>query len=299
MYKKPLVSIVIVNYKEPRDTLALLTSLQNVRYSNFEIVLVDNGAEVDRAPLFKSYFSTVNVYSVTKNLGFAGGANLGIRKSKGEFVLLLNNDTIVPSDFLEPLVQLFQQDAEIGMVSPKIKFYDNPELIQYAGASQIDLFIGRGQKFGYGKKDIGQYDHVKPTGLCNGACMMIRKKVFEDVGLLSELYFMYYEEHDFCLRAKRLGWKAYYAGNTNILHKQSMSIGKSNPLKLYYQNRNRIIYMRRFSKGISLVLFYCFLIVFQIPSKVLKHLIQGQFVQIKYLFKAVTWNIQNFKLDLK
>jgi len=298
MKTQPKVSIIIVNYKDPKDTLELLSSLKGLQYKNVEVIIVDNGTEVDRTDLYKAIIDKARVFCLIENRGFAGGVNYGIKKSTGEFTLLINNDTVVSPDLIQSLLEAFMCDPEIGMVSPKIKFYNQPSIIQYAGATQISSWFGRGKKFGFGEIDLGQFNIIKETGLCNGACLMIRKQVFEDVGLLPEFYFMYYEEHDFCLRAKRFGWKTYYAGNTTVLHKQSMSIGKSNPLKQYYQDRNRLLFMRRFSKPIELCFFSIYIVFFQLPYKILAYVLKGKFTELRYYFKALIWNLKNTKTGL-
>ena len=287
------VSIILVNYKDPTDTLELLDSLTQVIYPNFETILVDNGAEIDRSRQYLSRLHNVKVFNLPENLGFAGGVNYGIKQASGQYILLLNNDTTVESDFLDSMVDALDRRPDIGMVSSKILFYDHPDTLQYAGATMINSWIGRGRKIGFGKKDGPEYDQSGETGLCNGACLMIRKEVIDDVGLLSEDYFMYYEEHDFCLRAKRYGWKTYYESRSRIYHKQSMSLGQGNPIKFYYLNRNRLLFMRRFNKGFSLIFFYTYYLLIKSPSSIIRHLFKGQWEPAKYVIKGLVWNFKN------
>ena len=293
MKANPKVSIVIINYLDPKDTLELLNSLKSVSYANKEIVLVDNGCAEDKTPLYQSRYQGVKVYNSEENRGFAGGVNYGIQQATGEYILLLNNDTTVSPGFLEPLVRVFEKHQEVGMVSPKILFHGTPNLIQYAGASSISPWLGRGRKIGYGKKDGPSYADSGLTGLCNGACLLIRKEVIQDVGLLSEDYFMYYEEHDFCLRAKRYGWKMYYEADSRIYHKQSMSMGKDNPLKTYYLFRNRLLFMRRFYQGLSLWFFSTYFTLIKVPLSIIKNLFRGRIASAKYIVGGLLWNIKN------
>tara|TARA_Y100000385_G_C13104276_1_gene646558 strand:- start:3246 stop:4127 length:882 start_codon:yes stop_codon:yes gene_type:complete len=293
MTRHKKVSIVIVNYKDPKDTLELLDSLVHVSYPNFETIVIDNGTKIDRTDLYQTRLENVKVFKLPENLGFAGGVNSGIDRATGHFILLLNNDTTVEPDFIGPMVDVFDQNKEVGMVSPKILFFDPSNKLQYAGAKSISTWFGRGRKIGFGKMDGPKYDQSGETGLCNGACLMIRKEVVEDIGLLSEDYFMYYEEHDFCLRAKRYGWKCYYAATSRIYHKQSMSIGKENPIKNYYLSRNRLLFMRRFSGGFSLLFFYMYYTLFQLPISIALHLTKGQVISVKYLVKGFVWNFKN------
>ena len=293
--KYPLVSIVTVNYRQKEVTADLLNSLNAVTYPNLEVIIVDNGSEEDLYDFFKATCQKDSKVLVSKeNLGFAGGTNLGINASKGSLILFLNNDTIVPPDFLEPMVNLIQSEEKIGMVCPKIYFYDYPNVMQYAGASKIHPLTGRGQKVGYGKRDNGSYQKSGPTNLGNGACMLLKKDLLEDVGVLSEMYFMYYEEHDLTERALAAGWKIYYSGASFIHHRQSISIGKSNPLKVYYQSRNRILFMRRFSKSFLFFILYYLLVA--MPKQLFQHLSRGEFKHAKQVLRGIVWNFFNYKV---
>lgn len=294
----PLVSIVSVNFRQREVTADLLKSLDSVNYPNLEIILVDNGSEEDNTLFFKAASQhNIEVIISKENLGFAGGTNLGIRHSNGDLVLLLNNDTIVSPDFLNPMVELIQSKENIGMVCPKIYFYDYPNVIQYAGATRIHSLSGRGSKIGYRQRDNGKFQNTGPTELGNGACMLVRRKLLEEVGLLSEMYFMYYEEHDLTERARKAGWEIYYTGASYIHHKQSISIGKQNPLKVYYQSRNRVLYMRRFSKGLLLFLLYFLLI--GAPKSMIQHLSRGEFIHAKQIIRGIWWNLFHYKIQYR
>jgi GT2 family glycosyltransferase len=287
----PLVSIVSVNYRQEAVTCDMLDSLRQISYPNYEIILVDNGAQVDRAALFRRHHPGVRVLISRDNSGFAGGTNLGIRHSRGEYVLLLNNDTIVPRGFLEPLVATLEANPGGGAASPKIYYHDAPGVIQYAGASGIDRVTGRGRKEGHLLADDGSYSRVGPTALCHGACMLVRRRVFEEIGLLSELYFMYYEEHDFCERARRRGWQCYYVGTAHIRHRQSMTMGKASPLKTYYLFRNRWLYMRRVNRGASYYLFLLYFLFLGAPRHLLRHLTRREFDHAGSIVRGLIWNI--------
>ena len=248
-----LVSIVSVNYKCPEITLEMLHSLAAVEYPHLEVIVVDNECGDQPFPFEAYYPEMVTVIRSEENLGFAGGTNLGIRAASGAYILLLNNDTVVSPGFIEPMIKCLDDKPKIGMVCPKIYFFDHPNIIQYAGATLIHKWTGRGAKIGYAKKDNGDYSKSQKTALGNGACMLVRKAVFEEVGLLSEMYFMYYEEHDFAYRAQQKGWETYYCAKASIHHRQSVSIGQESPLKIYYLHRNRMLFMRRFFRGFAFI----------------------------------------------
>ena len=293
--KKGLVSIVIVNYQDPTDTIKCLESLQSLSYNQLEVILVDNGTQENRSHLFQSAYETCHVINRTENGGFAAGANAGIKASKGEFVLLLNNDTIVTPNFIQPLVDLLNSQKEIGMVSPQIRFLGQKEIIQYAGSTHIHPILARGKKIAFTKKVDSKYNATYKTGLCNGACMLIRRHVIEDIGFLPEQYFMYYEEHDFTARAKMMGWETYYVGESVIYHKSGIKEDKSSSMRSYYLIRNRLLFQRKFQSGLTLALSMTYLVLGVLPKLILKNLIKKDFAGIKSTLKAYSWHLNIIK----
>jgi len=295
MTTKPLVSIITINYNESQVTLDLLASLRNLNYSNVEVIVVDNASPNDDPDRIKQNYPEVILIKSETNLGFAGGNNLGVQKAKGEFLLFINNDTIVPENFIEPLVETLQMDETIGMVSPKIKFHWDPTLIQYAGYTPMNHWTIRNSSIGYKQKDKGAYDTPGTTASIHGAAMMVPKAVVDKVGPMTEIYFLYYEEHDWAQQIKRAGYKIYYQPESYILHKESLSTGKFSPLKTYYIARNRILYARRNFKPLQLcisLLFQCFV---SIPKNMLVFLIKREYKHFKAFWNAILWNITHHK----
>lgn len=269
------VSIITVNYNQAALTEKLLYSLRACNYDHLEIFVVDNASQEDASCLQELFPEIIFIRSEI-NLGFAGGNNLALERSTGDAVLLINNDTEVRPGFLEPLVETLLMRPDIGIVSPKIIFYDSDNLIQYAGTSAINTFTCRGTTRGYLEKADGNYNTVEETGLCHGACMLIRREVITAIGLLDPSYFLFYEEYDYCERAKRAGFLMYYNGTSSILHKQSMSVGKNTPLKAFYMSRNRIYFARRnfhLPARISSLLFYY---AIALPKNVLSEWLKGR-----------------------
>ncbi len=273
---KPIVSIILVNYNQRACTLDCLESIYALHYEAIEIIVVDNNSE-DNERLQQALVPNVKLIQSEKNLGFAGGNNLGIAQSKGDYVLLANNDTILTPMVVHELLSVFEANPKAGIVSPKILFHNSGEVIQYAGTSSINPLTCRGNTTGYGQLDDRRFNYIRKTSLAHGACMMIKREVLETVGYLPEIYFLYYEEYDFCEAAKRKGYEIFYTGLTHIYHKESMTVGKFSPLKSYYMARNRVLFSIRnfstFSKTVSLVYFY--LLAF--PKNVLKALSRRQF----------------------
>lgn len=290
---KPLVSIITINYNESEVTLDLLQSIRGLTYPNYEIIVVDNASPNDNPDSIKEKYPEVNLIKSKENLGFAGGNNLGVKQAKGDYLLFINNDTIVPKGFIEPLVETLQEDKTIGMVSPKIKFHWDPTLIQYAGYTPMSHWTIRNNSIGYHQKDDGDFDKAGETQSIHGAAMMVPKIVVENVGMMTEIYFLYYEEHDWAEMVKRAGYKIYYQPKSHILHKESVSTGKFSPLKTYYISRNRILFARRNFKPFQLfisLLFQCFV---SIPKNTLMFIIKREFEHLRAFWRAISWNLTN------
>lgn len=291
----PMVSIVSVNYDQPEVTCEMLASLRKVTYPNFETLIVDNGSPTKSPASIKEKYPEVQLIISKKNLGFAGGNNIALKKAKGDYILLLNNDTEVQPDFLESLVSLMESDKKIGIASSKILYFYEDNIIQYAGASPINQITSRGRHYGYKEVDTGQLDQVTETSYPHGACMMIRKSVLEEIGLLYEGYFLYYEELDFAERVKRAGYTIYFQPNSSILHKESISTGKNSPLKTYYMNRNRVLFVRRNTKGITFLLAMIYFFLISLPKNTLKYISDKK--HLSALYRGVLWNIRNFDIN--
>lgn len=287
----PLVSIVSVNYKQAAVTCGMLDSLRDLTYPWVEVLLVDNGATERQGDLFTAHYPDVSYLFSPENLGFAGGNNLAIPKANGTYILLLNNDTVVPPSFLEPLVAAMEADPAIGVASPKIYYFDQPDMLQYAGAEMINPYTGRGHSRAKLKRDIGQFNQSEAVGMAHGACMLIRREVVEDIGLLAEDYFMYYEELDYCDRAREKGWQCYYVADSHILHKESMSMGKRSPLKTYYMFRNRWLFMRKRRQGWPYYCFVAYFLLVGLPKHLLQHTLRREKEHIKAIFRGIFWNL--------
>jgi len=292
---KPFVSIITINYKQAEVTNQLLNSLQKLSWDNFEVIIVDNDSGEDDIKKLDLSWDKVLFIKSSSNLGFAGGNNLGIRQAKGEYILLLNNDTEVPPEFINPMVGLLSSDKHIGAVSPKIKYFYDSDRIQYAGFTHMNPFTLRMNAIGSKQIDNGNYDKVMETHYAHGCAMMVPRKVIDEVGMMPEEYFLYYEEHDWSTKIKKAGYKIFYQPESFVLHKESVSVSKNSPMKTYYLNRNRILYMRRnlgwFSKLCS-CLFLCFV---SIPKNMFMYTYKSEFNHLKAYTDAITWNILNKK----
>ena len=184
-----------------------------------------------------------------RNLGFAGGNNLGIGAARGDYLLLLNNDAFVEDGSLRELIAVLENDSRIGCVSPKIRFADSLRDIQFAGYTPLSRITLRNSLIGFGEPDRGQYQAPHVTPYCHGAAMMFRRETVERVGPMPEAYFLYYEELDWCVRIAQAGYLLWYEPKATVFHRESRSAGQNSPLRTYYLTRNRMLFARRNLKG--------------------------------------------------
>ncbi len=287
----PLVSIITVNYNQSEVTCALLESLNKATYPNLEVIVVDNNSTEDNPDIIKERYPNIVFIKNPINYGFAAGNNFGLMRAKGDYVFLLNNDIEVPPYFIEPLVDKLEKHPKIGAVSPKIKFYYQSDTFQFAGYTPFHPITMRNTAIGYWEKDKGQYDKDRETPFTHGAAMMVPMRVVKEVGLMSYIFFLYYEEADWCKRIAKAGYKMYYVHNSHVLHKESVSTGRISPLKIYYQNRNRIVYLRRHFKGIAFIKAIGYQIFIAIPKNAFKFLLKGKIKLFLAYYKAIGWNL--------
>jgi GT2 family glycosyltransferase len=294
--KIPLVSIVTINFNGTEVTRALLQSLRKVTYAAVETIVVDNGSKIPCSQLAAD-FPEIKYLDTKANLGFAGGNNRGIELATGDYILLLNNDTEVAPDFLEPLVNRMQSDASIGVVCPKLLYFDSPDTIQFAGFSPISGITGRGFSIGYLEKDKGQYDTARPTSRAHGAAMMFSRAAFNKVGLMAEVFFLYYEEMDYCERFKRKGYSIWYEPASRVWHKESMATGKGSTLKTYYYSRNRLLYLRRNTFGLKRLPMFAYYYLVAVPRNLLGFLIKKETPHFKAFVDGLSWNWKHASAD--
>ncbi len=289
---RPLVSFITVNYNSLHDTLEFLLSCEKLTYKNIEVFVVDNASKQDPVKEITSSFPWVKYIRSEKNLGFAGGNNLAIRQAKGEYLFFLNNDTLLFPDFLEKIVDFMQSHPDAGMASPKVLF-GNGTTIQYAGTTEIN-FLGRGHRIGLHEEDHGQYDETYQTVYGHGAALIVPKKVVEEVGEMPEEFFLYYEEHDWCEHVKRRGYNMYYIGTSSVLHKESMSTGGDESYtKVYYLNRNRLLFMRRNFSGLKLIAGVLYFYIISVPKNTIKYALKGKMRLARGILKGAMWNLKH------
>jgi GT2 family glycosyltransferase len=288
----PLISLITVNYNQAAVTCDMLESTRTLTYPCFETIVVDNGSTEDPTDrITQGNYPNVRVIVSPDNLGFSGGNNLGIRHAKGAYYFLLNNDTIVTPNLLEQLLKPFLVDPAVGVVCPKIRFYDQPDILQYAGYYPLNPYTGRTWAIGLMEPDRGQHDLSGPTYFAHGASMMVSRAVLEQAGTLDDSFFLYYEELDWSARIRRAGFQIYYQAEALIYHRESLSVGKASALKVYYHTRNRLWFMRRNVTGLPLLIFYGYYFGVAIPKALLVYTLRWQPAYLKAVKNAIAWNL--------
>jgi GT2 family glycosyltransferase len=288
----PIVSIVSVQYGHPEVTIEMVKSLRKITYPNIEIIIVDNDSPGEKPEIVKEECPEIIYIESKENLGFAGGNNLGFKEARGKYILMLNNDTEVEPGFLEPLVDKMEKDPKIGIVSPKIRFFHTPDTLQYVGYDPINPITQRGGAKGFGEKDQGQYEEDAEASYGHGAAMMISMDVIHKVGLMADIYFLYYEELDWAHRIRDAGYKIYYVHDSLIYHKESISTGgRVSPLRAYYMTRNRIMYLRRNFHGITFFLALLYQLFVAVPKNALMIAIKANPKYVRAYNKGVLWHV--------
>lgn len=292
------LSFITVNYNGLEDTCALIDSIISQQIQA-EVIVVDNGSKIDEAAIIAQRYPTtptspfprITTIRSDENLGFAGGNNIGIKAANGNYLFFINNDTVINGDFKEGglegskqidiLIKRMEDYPQIGIVCPKIRFFWNPQPIQFAGYTPLSPITMRNRAIGFNEKDNGQYNMPHPTPYAHGAAMLVSRKALQRAGIMPECYFLYYEELDWSLMFRRTGFEIWYDPSFTIYHKESKSTGQNSPLRTYYITRNRLLFARRNLSGWQRVLTYLYLMGLVLSRDIIKYFLQRRFDLIK------------------
>ena len=265
--------------------------IDSIPFNNeMEVIVVDNASPQDEASIIAERYPQVKVIRSQRNLGFAGGNNLGIKEAKGKYILLINNDTYFRDFKIEPLIDRLESSDKIGIVCPKLCFAWGNNPIQYAGYTPLSPITMRNQAIGFGEEDEGQYNTPHSTPYAHGAAMLIKREAINKVGLMPECFFLYYEELDWSMMFARAGYEIWYDPTCTVFHKESQTTGQNSPLRTYYITRNRLLLVKRNYKGINKYLSYIYLIGIVELRDILKY----TFTRQPSLLKAVLKGLRDF-----
>ena len=244
------VSIIIVSWNALELLQRCLPSVVATDFDGFEIILADNASSDGSANWVREHLPTVRIVRHPENWGFARGNNEAVRHALGDLIVLLNNDVEVPSDWLRPIIERFDQVPGLGAAQPKLHQFDARDTFEYSGAAGgfLDRWgypFARGRVFDTLEKDVGQYDGSRDIFWASGTCLAVRKTVWEASGGLEEAFFMHMEEIDLCWRIRRTGWTIECVTESEVYHIGGGSLPAGNPRKTYLNFRNNLLMLYR------------------------------------------------------
>ena len=233
---KPLISIIILNYNAGNLLIDCVSSIQKSAYTNFEIILVDNISKDNSHKKCKDSFPTIKLIENKENLGYCEGNNVGLRTAKGEFVVVLNPDTIVDSNWLDELLEAYQNNGE-GLYQPKFLATSDNSMLLSTG-QMIQLF-GFGYSRSKGDKDEKLFEKIEQIDYASGTCLFTSKKILKKIGLFDPFLFAFHDDLELCWRAALNGIKSFYVPKSIVYHPIEGTSFKWSPLKFKLMERNR------------------------------------------------------------
>jgi len=282
------VFVVVLNFNGKEDTRECLQSLLMSSYENYEIVVVDNGSKNDSVAVLRGAFPGVVLLETGENLGYAGGNNVGIRyalEHGADAILVLNNDTVLHPNCLEEFVQASIKLPE-SVLGGRVYYYDEPDVMQHFGG----MWNKKKGKF----KNLPDETFAKETpqnlDFITGCALFVPRKIFETVGLFEEIFFLYYEEIDWCFRVRKLGFFCTYVPTPILWHKESRSFKNPRPPQSYFQWRNRLLFIER---NLPKKEFYWWLWT-KLPRRLLLVLIKRFISRDKLSYKASLAGIRDY-----
>jgi len=243
---EPLIVTIVLNTNRRDDTLACLASLKQGTYKNHKIIVLDNASSDGSVEAIRSAFPAVQIIELVENLGYAGNNNVGIKAALAQgadWVFVLNEDTILAPDCLAHLVKVGQRDAHIGIVGPMVYHHDEPDVIQSAGGRLGRYWQSR--HIAQNEPDRGQFTAPHRVEWISGCAILVRRAVIEQVGMLHELFFYYWEETEWCLRASKQGWCIVHVPQAKLWHKGVQRDYRPGPSVTYYNTRNRFLMLAK------------------------------------------------------
>ena len=287
------ISIITINYNGLADTCALMETIPFK--DNLEVIVVDNASrnQKEETDTIAKCFPQVKVIKSEKNLGFAGGNNLGIQAAQGKYLFFVNNDTIFKDFNIQALIDRLESSPSIGVVCPKIRFAWDSNPIQFTGYTPLSPITVRNRAIGFGEEDRGQYDIPHPTPYAHGAAMLVKREAIDKVGLMPECFFLYYEELDWSMMFTRAGYEIWYEPQCTIYHKESQATGQNSPLRTYYIVRNRLLLVKRNWSGFTKYISYAYLLSFVGLRDICRYAVTSRWDIFKATLRGI-WDFYTF-----
>lgn len=261
---KKLVSVIITTRDRKKIVLDCLESVLKMDYPNFEVILIDNASTDGTAKVVRKKFPKVKIIVSKKNLGLNGGKNLGQKHAHGDYILFIDSDTVVDKNLLAELVKIAETDKKIGILCPKIHYFDRKNVIWYAG-SHINLLTSQTKNIGANQADQGQWDQIRPTEFAPTA-YLAKRIVAQKLKGHNADFFMTYGDTDFGFRARKMGFKVIFCPTAKLWHRLQMqeniktirALGYNLPMRAYYFARNRVVFMKRHAPKLNFIIFMLF-----------------------------------------
>lgn len=282
------IAVVILNWNGKKLLEQFLPSI--VEHSQDATIYVADNASTDNSISFlKSTYPSVKIIQNSENGGYAKGYNDALKQVKEDVFCLVNSDIEVTKNWLSPILQTFNSDSNIAVIQPKILDFKNKSYFEYAGAAGgfIDKYgypYCRGRIFNTVEKDVGQYDDISDIFWSSGACLFIRRRVFEELNGMDEAYFAHMEEIDLCWRAKNLGYDVKYVGSSSVYHIGGATLKNSNPKKTYLNFRNSLYTIVKNAQGNLFILVFVRLILDGIAG--IKFIFEFKFAHVISIIRA-------------
>jgi GT2 family glycosyltransferase len=288
----PVVAIIVLNYQGAADTITCIASLKALDYPHTRLIVVDNASKDDSVEKIKVAFPQtaspeVELIEAPSNEGYSVGNNWGIQKALAQpdvdYIWLLNNDTTVPTDALSQLVQRAQEYPQ-SLIGPVVVYPDGR--FQRVG-NRINPW--RGALVSYSEEQVRDRMAVESLSGCS---MLVPRQVFETVGLLSPDYFLYFEDNDFCLRARQFGFSCVVAAQAKVYHQEGATTGRQRPLVTYYYQRNRLYLAQQFFSPLQRILVQAYTLVRLFRSTIKLWLKPSPEAKIHH--QAFQWAVDDF-----
>jgi GT2 family glycosyltransferase len=293
--KQPLISIIILNYNGSKYLSSCLGSVLRSLYSSFEIIFVDNAStdnSVSIASSFKNHAKghKLEIVNNSANLGFSRGNNIGVKHAGGEYVVFLNNDTIVEPTWLQELVTVIEKDKKIGAAQSKLLVRGQAEMIFDSAGDFIDFYCSVVRR-GAGKKDIGQYEDIEEVFSARGACMIVRHSVLKEVGGFDPDFVLGYEDIDLCWRIRLRGYKVVYVPRSVVFHK---GYGSSSYLRKVNRDPHPLLMIKNYD-AFNLTLYFPPYLLGTLGAFVLDVFLRRNLYLAVSRFDTMRWSIFNFR----
>jgi len=294
------IFVLTLNWNGQEFILDCLESIKNLNFPVNQLVVVDNASSDDSVEIIKSKFPDIKIIENKLNLGYSRGFNKGIEFSianGADFILIMNNDTVIDKNALGELVKTIKTDEKIGFVSGKVLEHNYPNIIQTVGRKKDFIYLISETHIGAGEEDIGQYDNIAEYDYIDDVFLLVRKEVINEVGGYDDSFFLYYEETDWCSRVRKAGFRIVCNPSAKIWHKGSLSTGGGmNSVKRYWLSRNQYLFIMRNGNKFQRFYFTIRNILVTLPTLIISYSIKGR---IDLLFSLIKGNVSGLIWTLK